>query len=157
MENIQKEELVALRQTNIGRLFQRAARAYSERALTKLHVRGHEGITLFHTALIANLDLEGTRISTLAHRAGMSKQAMGQLVTDLSTRDYIEKKPDPEDKRASLIFFTDLGWQLLQDAFLVKKEIEAEYAAVLGESEMAQLRDYLEQLLADSVNRVHGE
>ena len=150
MENINKEELVALRQTNIGRLFQRATRAYSDRALTKLHARGHEGITLFHTALIANLDLEGTRISTLAHRAGISKQAMGQLVTDLSKRGYIEKKPDPADKRAALIFFTDLGWQALQDAFLVKKEIEAEYAAVLGETEMQQLRDNLEKLLAAS-------
>ncbi len=150
MENIQKEELVALRQTNIGRLFQRATRAYSELALQKLHARGYEGITLFHTALIANLDLEGTRISTLAHRAGVSKQAMGQLVTELSKRGYIEKKPDPADKRASLIFFTDLGWQLLQDAFLVKQEIEAEYTAVLGETEMAQLRIYLEQLLADN-------
>ncbi len=147
MENIDQQELLALRQQNIGRLLQRAVRAYSERALQKLHSHGHAGLTLFHTALIANLDIEGTRITTLAQRAGISKQAMGQLVVELSKRGYIQRQPDPKDKRATLIFFTDKGWQFLQDAYLVKKEIEAEYATILGEDGMIQLRNSLERLL----------
>ena len=151
MENIDQQELVALRQGNIGRLFLRAARAYSELALQKAHHYGYSGLTLFHTALIANLDIEGTRITTLAKRAGISKQAMGQLVADLTERGYIHRQPDPADKRASLIFFTEKGWQFLQDAYRVKLEIESEYAQVLGESEMVQLKESLERLLAATV------
>jgi DNA-binding MarR family transcriptional regulator len=144
---IEKEVLVALRQQNIGRLFQRAARAYSELALEKLHEAGHEGLTLFHTALISNLDLEGTHIKVLAERAGMSKQAMGQLVGELEKRGYVHTQPDTKDKRATLVTFTEKGLDFLQDAYHVKKAIEKEYTAVLGRSGMRQLWTLLERLL----------
>lgn len=147
MTDINREDIVALRQQNIGRLFQRAARAYSELALQKAATFGYEGMTLFHTALISNLDEDGTRITTLAHRAGISKQAMGQLVKELEAKGYIERKPDLEDKRATLVVFTEQGWQLLQDVYQVKLEIEAEYTAVLGEENMAMLWQLLNSLL----------
>lgn len=150
MNKSEHEDLLALRQQNIGRLFQRAARAYSEIAMQKVQQSGHDGLTLYHTALISNLDVDGTRISTLAERAGMSKQAMGQLVNELEKRDYVKREPDPDDKRATLIQFTDLGWQFLQDAFEIKKEIESEYAAILGDEGMAILRDLLSQLLGNA-------
>ena len=145
-----RPELVALRQQNIGRLFQRAARAYSELALEKLRASGrYEGLTLFHTALISNLDIDGTRISLLAERAGISKQAMGQLVDELERDGLILRTPDPSDKRATLIKFTERGWQFLQDAYQVKLEIESAYGQVLGEEEFAALRSLLEKLLAN--------
>jgi len=43
--------------------------------------------------------------------------------------------------------FTDSGWEFLQDAFEIKKEIKAEYAVILGEDGMNTLRDLLYQLL----------
>ncbi len=147
MKNIDSKELVALRQGNIGRIFQRAARSYSDLALTKLRDYGHDGLTLFHTALISNLDLEGTRTTVLAQRAGVSKQAMSQLVVELEQRGYIERVPDPNDGRASLVKFTEQGWQLLQDAYQVKKEIEAEYTAILGEMGIKELWRLLETLI----------
>jgi len=147
MDELKRDELLALRQQNIGRLFQRAARAYSELAMAKVMEAGHDGLTVYHTALISNLDIEGTRITILAERAGITKQAMGQLVNDLEKRGYIRRESDPNDKRATLIKFTELGWQFLQDAFELKKEIEAEYAAILGEQEMNTLRNLLYQLL----------
>jgi DNA-binding MarR family transcriptional regulator len=148
MDDIDKSQLEALRQQNIGRYFQRAARAYSDLALEKLRGCGHEDLGLFHTALISNLDIDGTRISTLATRAGITKQAMGQLVSELEEKGFIQRQPDPTDKRASIIHFTERGWQFLQDAFRVKLEIESEYAALIGQAEFEQLRTLLEKLLA---------
>jgi DNA-binding MarR family transcriptional regulator len=148
MDSINQQELEALRQQNIGRLLQRAARAYSELALEKLRALGrYAGLTLFHTALISNLDVEGTRISLLAERAGVSKQAMGQLVDELEREGLIRRDPDPSDKRATLIKFTERGWQFLQDAYHVKLEIEATYAAALGEAQLHTLRTLLEALV----------
>ncbi|HEX2620137.1 MAG TPA: MarR family transcriptional regulator [Phototrophicaceae bacterium] len=141
------ESLEAMRQQNIGRLFQRAARAYSELALRKLQAHGYEHITLFHTALISNLDTSGTRISTLADRAGMTKQAMGQLVAELEEGGYITREIDPIDKRATLIYFTGAGWKLLEVAHQLKMEIEAEYIAAMGEVNMRTLRNLLEMLI----------
>ena len=140
-------DLEVMRQQNIGRLLQRAARAYSELALEKLRSYGYEGLTLFHTMLISNLDTDGTRITILAERAGISKQAMGQIVADLEERHFIVREPDPSDKRAALIQFTDQGRQFLRDSYLVKQAIEAEYTALLGEAEMSELRDLLQKLV----------
>lgn len=148
MDANERRELEALRQQNIGRLFQRAARAYSELALEKLRALGrYEGLTLFHTALISNLDIEGTRISLLAERAGVSKQAMGQLVDELERDGFVVRVPDPSDKRATLIKFTERGWQFLQDAYQVKLDIEATYATILGAEQFATLRSLLDTLL----------
>ncbi len=149
MKQVDKQKLLALRQQNIGRLFQRSARAYSELALEKLHAHGHKGLTLFHTALISNLDIEGTHIKVLAERAGMSKQAMGQLGRELEKRGYIKAVQDTKDKRATLITFTERGWDFLQDAYAVKQEIERDYSEILGKKGLKQLSELLETLLRD--------
>jgi DNA-binding MarR family transcriptional regulator len=143
-----RAELQALRQQHIGRLLQQAYRAYNDQAITKLRERGHTGLTLAHTLLLSNLDLDGTRITTLAERAGITKQSMGQLAEDLEKRGYIARQVDPTDRRATVVRFTQAGWQFLQDAYELKQEIEAEYQAVLGTDEFAQLRGALQQLLA---------
>jgi DNA-binding MarR family transcriptional regulator len=143
-----QEQLRALRQQHIGRLLQQAYRAYNHQAIAKLRERGHTGLTLAHTLLLSNLDLEGTRITTLAERAGITKQSMGQLVEDLEKRGYVERQVDATDRRASVVHFTPAGWQFLQDAYELKQEIEAEYQDMLGEAVFDQLRATLRQLLA---------
>lgn len=149
---VSDEELAAMRQGNIGRLFQQAHRAFSQAAVQKLRARGHAGLTLAHSLLLSNLDLDGTRITVLADRAGITKQSMGQLVLDLEARGYIERRPDPADRRATRIRFTALGWQFLRDAYDIKQEIEAEYSALLGADRFQQLRAVLRQLLEHSAS-----
>lgn len=140
-------EIARLREQHIGRLFLQAHRVFSDLAYEKLHERGHIGLTIRHTALLANLDIEGTSISVLAERAGMTKQAMGQLVTELTDKGYVESIPDPMDGRARQVRFLERGWQFLQDAYHVKQEIEAEYASILGNEGLQQLRTLLETLI----------
>ena len=144
---IDLQQLDELRQQHIGRLLLRAQRAFSVRAIKKLRVRGHEGLSLAHTALLSNLDLQGTRITTLAERVGVTKQAIGHLVQDLEQKGYIARTADTDDRRATSITFTDAGWQFLRDAHQVKRELEAEYTATLGEEGMLALRSLLTTLL----------
>ena len=56
-----------------------------------------------HTQVFESLDPEGTRLTTLAERAQMSHQAMGEMVDELVRRGYLERLPDPADRRARLI------------------------------------------------------
>lgn len=139
--------IAALRQNHIGRLLLNAQRNYSLQALRKLRERGHAGLGLEHTNMIAQLDLHGTRMTTLAERLGVTKQAIGKVVGELEAKGYVRREADPADRRAAVIGFTAEGWRFLQDAHEVKQEIEAEYGAVLGAQGMQELRQLLTQLV----------
>ena len=145
--HVDPEQIAELRQKNVGRLFQRAHRDFNNRAIEKLRTRGHTELTLAHTTLLANLDIEGTRITTLAERGGVTKQAMGQLVLELEQRGYVARTADAADARATRVTFTEAGWEFLRDAYEIKLEIDAAYTAILGERRMQSLRSILNMLL----------
>lgn len=131
------------RKQSIGRLLLRAARDFAARASAQMCALGYPGLQMGHAALLANLDLEGSRVGVLAERAGMTKQAMGQLVKELEDNGYLERRHDPTDRRATLVTPTDAGSQLLVDVQKIVEEIEAEYAHVLGERSLQLLRSSL--------------
>ena len=136
-----------LRQQNTGRLLLRAFRAYNSRAVARLRERGHPAIGLAHTSLLIHLNLGGTRITTLAERAGMTKQAMGQLLTDLERAGYVVRSVDRADRRALLVTLTEASRGFYADAYEVQRELEAEYAAILGPDRLSALRMSLSALL----------
>lgn len=146
--SVDAQQLAELRRQYIGRLLQRAYRASADLAARKLNERGHTGLSLATTVALTQLDLEGTRISVLAERAGMTKQSMGQLVAELESLGYVSRLPDLADRRATLVQFTEAGWRFLLDAAAVKREIEAEYAALLGADGLDALRTMLEKMAA---------
>ena len=139
-------QLQDLREQHVGRLLLRASRAFNARATEKLRSRGYAGLTLAHLSLLPYLDANGTRVTILADRAGITKQGMGHLILDLERQGYIERVPDPTDRRAALVLFTEAGQRFLSDAVAVTGELEAEYAAVLGEQRLAVLRETLSVL-----------
>ena len=103
---------------------------------------GHE-VRTAHSAVFGNIDHEGTRLTQLAERAGMTPQAMSELVDDLVARGYLARIPDPTDGRAKLIVLTDLGNVALQDAFDTIIGIEAELEALLGRPGLLRFRKVL--------------
>lgn len=145
--NILSKDLLEMRENNIGRLFQHAARTYSERALTLLHERGFSDITLFHTVLISNLDTAGAQISAIAEKAGITKQAMGQLVNELEKKGYVKKTKSLADSRAYLVNFTERGKDALLAAHEIKVSIEEEYQELLGVDNVDKLRELLQILI----------
>jgi DNA-binding MarR family transcriptional regulator len=143
-------QLQELRERHVGRLLLRAHRAFSARAVEKLRERSYEGISLAHLNLLSHLDVEGTRITALAERGGMTKQGMGQLVRDLERQGYVALAPDPSDGRATLVRFTDAGQRFLRDAVAVTNDLETEYAAVLGQRRLHELKTTLNAIVEAS-------
>ena len=94
------------------------------------------------------LDDEGTRVSVLADRAQMTKQSMAELVGHLERLGYVERVPDPRDRRAKLVRATQRGKQLYAIAHEVVAEIEADWTRRLRKAKMSQLRTLLEELNA---------
>ena len=132
---------------NIGRLLQLALRDFQTRCAEKLHARGYTQLSATHLTILSYIDPTGTRIVTLAERAGMTKQSMGDLIRELETQGYVERSPDPYDKRAVIIKLVASNTTFLSDAYNIIAEIQAEYAAALKSSGVEQLRNLLKALL----------
>lgn len=92
-------------------------------------------------------DLEGLRIGDPARDAGVTKQAMGQMVKELERRGWVEVGPDPSDGRARRVCYTDEGLRLIRAAQQNVGELEREFQAVLGEESYGALRGGLSRLL----------
>ncbi len=131
---------------NIGRLLQLALRDFQSRCAEKLHARGYTQLSATHLTILSYIDPAGTRIVTLAERAGMTKQSMGEFIRELEAQGYVERSPDPSDKRAVMIKMVQSNTTFLADAYNIIAEIQSEYAATLG-SGAEQLRGLLKALL----------
>jgi DNA-binding MarR family transcriptional regulator len=135
-----------LRGLPLGRLLLHAHRRAQAASLAKLQQRGHAQVRPGHLPVITNLDVEGTRISDLANRAGMTRQMMGRLVRELEELDYVDSHSDPTDQRAVIVTLTDRGTRFLADAPAAIADVERDYANLLGADELRQLRDALVRL-----------
>jgi DNA-binding MarR family transcriptional regulator len=134
----------------IGRLLGLLLRTVSDELLARLDSAGFTDLRPAHNAVFAHVPAEGIRLTDLAARAGMTKQAMSELVVDLERLGYLRRRPDPTDRRALLIEFTDDGWRSVRTALQTFAEIEAELAERVGERRIRELRRTLEMLTSDA-------
>jgi DNA-binding MarR family transcriptional regulator len=81
-------------------------------ALSNLAARGC--LSASHIHITRHLALEGSRLTELARRAGVSKQAMGKLVEQCEAWGLVDRMADPRDARAVQIVFTPVGLAWLQ-------------------------------------------
>ena len=102
-----------------------------------------------HSAVFAQLGPDGARLTTLATGAGMTPQAMGELVDELEELGYVRREPDPVDRRAKLVRLTPLGEQTVASAAATITGIEHDLEDVLGTDGHAALRRMLERILAE--------
>ena len=126
----------AWRHANVGRLLNNAGRRFEARVLELMSEQGHAETRIAHVNPTRNLDVEGTRLTELARRASMSKQAMGELVDQCMELGLVERKADPSDGRARIITFTRTGLNWL-DAFREAVDVaEREMRTELGKAAM---------------------
>lgn len=88
------------------------------------------------------------RATDLARGAGMSPQAMGELLDEMESLGYLRRDADPSDRRAKLISMTPLGVEALQAGGRAIGGLESDIARLLGEEGRAELRRLLEKLIA---------
>jgi DNA-binding MarR family transcriptional regulator len=108
-----------------------ALMAHSEQAplqLANLAARGKISAAIVH--ITRHLDPAGTRLTVLAQRAGMSKQAMTTLVSECEAWGLVQRDSDALDARAKQVRFTAVGLQWLaafeQAVSQAQQELELE-------------------------------
>ena len=132
------------RVTHLGRLLGNALRRFDERvlrlmardvlvplALSNLAARDQVGAAHIH--ITRHLALKGSRLTDLASSAGMSKQAMGDLVTQCEAWGLVTREVDAYDKRAKKVMFTDDGLLWLGAFERAVAQAETEFRAAVGQ------------------------
>lgn len=143
---LKQEDLDHYRKNNVGQALLDVAKDFQKSALEKYSRAGHRQLQSAHQAVLTYLSLDGTRLTELAERASMTKQAMGQLVDEVERLGYVERIPDPSDGRAKIVRFTRKGRMLIKAGTEIGDEIQQKYASLIGEKKMQRLRDLLEEL-----------
>ena len=134
------------RRENLGLLLREPFRIGSEELTRRIAERGHPAVRTPHGDVFGFLDAGGTPVSELARRAQVTKQSMAELVAHLERHGYVERVPDPGDRRAKLVRATARG----EDVYAIAREalaaIEREWSERLGAEKLRRLRTLLEEL-----------
>jgi DNA-binding MarR family transcriptional regulator len=115
----------------------------------ELEGAGYADIRPTHGCVFRFVREDGMRLTELAHLAGMTKQSVGELVDDLVDRGYVERTPDPEDRRAKLICLTDRGTEAQSVATGLLADIEKRWAKRFGAARVKELRKLLEEAASE--------
>ena len=114
--------------------------------LQRARALGHTRLRPAHARLMVWIDWDGTRSTDIARAQDISKNAVGQLVTELEEMGYVERVADPRDGRAKIVRYTDAGMALLSDSLAIGSQLDTEVAAILGPERMAQFRSLLAEI-----------
>jgi DNA-binding MarR family transcriptional regulator len=133
---------------DLGVLASRLLFSLQEELFAKLAAAGYDDLHPRHGAVLAYLDEDGIRATELASLSGRHKQIIGRMVDELEELGYVERRPDPEDRRAKLIFPTERGLDQVRLGDEIVADIEARHAKEVGAKTYAEFRDVLRGVVA---------
>src|SRR5438105_508083 len=130
----------------IGALLRYPARAVQHRLIDGLNRAGFDDLRLPHMAVWQYPGPDGVRPSVLAERAGMSKQAMNQLLQSLERLGYLDREDVPGRGRARVVRLTERGRAAHALLEGLVADVEDEWRGVLGAERFAQLKEILQEV-----------
>jgi DNA-binding MarR family transcriptional regulator len=135
---------------DLGVLASQLTFSLQEEFFARLAAAGFDDLHPRHWAVLAYLDEDGIRATDLARLSGRHKQIVGRLVDELELLGYVERRPDPQDRRAKLVVPTERGLAQLRLGDEIVAEIEARHAEAIGGRNYAAFRDMLRGVVARS-------
>lgn len=141
----------------LARLLLAAHRTLAGDLVVELEERGWPDLRASQAALVLNVDRRfGTRLTELARRAGVTKQAMMVVVDELEVRGFVRRTPDPEDGRAKVVRLTARGRTLAAESRRAVAAVEARAKRTLGGRRYESLRETLDLLLESEEEEENG-
>lgn len=119
-------------------LLKEAFRTVETEMLEGLRNAGYHDLRGRHVTVLRGLTVDGARTSDLAREAGITRQAVAQLVAELCALGYVEQVPDPRDRRAKIVRFTPAG---LRGARIAVDLFQASESALAQRIGVRRLRD----------------
>ena len=144
---------VAPKEMLIGALLRVPAQAIQRRIIKELNAAGFEELRVPHMAVLQFPGPDGVRPGVLAERAGMSKQAMNQLLRSLEALGYIARSDTPDEGRARIVRLTKRGRAAYAKIHEILRDIEREWSAELGPKHFTQLKELLLRVWGSPLTR----
>ncbi len=137
----------------IGALLRVPAQAIHRRIISALNAAGFADLRVPHMAVLQYPGPDGVRPGILAERAGMSKQAMNQLLRSLEGLGYLTRSDDPGEGRARIVHLTKRGRAAYTKIHEILRDIEREWSTELGPRHFTQLKALLLRVWQSSLIR----
>jgi DNA-binding MarR family transcriptional regulator len=137
-----------LRGGDLGTLMRTGYHRTMEYVQARLEQLGFDDVRPAHMAIFQNLGPEGARIGELAERAKLTNQSVGYLVDYLEEHGYVERRPDPTNRRATLVCFTERGWDEADACAKILDQLDEELTTRMGAERLEQLQALLAEATA---------
>ncbi len=131
----------------IGLLVRLAYQHYSQAMDSALREAGFDDIGPSAGNVFPFVGPAGITVSELAELAQVRKQTMAQAVEQLEVAGYVERKPNPDDRRSQLVFLTERGTSVPPVTHAAAARVEERWAALTSPKELETLRRTLLRLL----------
>jgi DNA-binding MarR family transcriptional regulator len=120
--------------------------AVQQELYASLAEQGHPDVKPRHGAVMAYVEPAGSRATELARASGAHKQVIGTLIDELEQLGYVERRPDPRDRRAKLVVPTAQGLDEMHRAASIIATIERRHADAIGHHAYARLKRSLREM-----------
>lgn len=128
----------------LGELLEDVLHGLGSATRRRVRAAGFNDVRSAHDCVFRYLEPEGVRLRDLADRAGMTPQSIGEHVDELEQLGYIQRVPDPGDRRAKLIRPTARGTAMIEVGLDALRDIEREWNEAVGPRRLGQMRRALE-------------
>ena len=132
----------------IGLLLRLLYQHYAQDIDAALSEAGFGDIRPPHANVFPFVPPEGISVSELADLARVRKQTMAQAVEQLEDMGYVERRPNPHDRRSRLVFLTERGASVKPVTHATAARVEQDWARLTSPEELETLRATLLHLLA---------
>jgi DNA-binding MarR family transcriptional regulator len=133
----------------IGLLLRLVYQHYAQDIDAALREAGFDDIRPAHANVFPFVPADGITVSELAELARVRKQTMTQAVEQLERMGYVERRPNPRDRRSRLVFLTERGESVRPITHGAAERVEERWAELMSPKELERLRASLLHLLTE--------
>jgi DNA-binding MarR family transcriptional regulator len=108
--------------------------------------KGEPGLRASHHRVLGHVPPEGITVTELAERVGMTKQGIGQFVTQLTESGHLAVAASQDDRRVRIINRTAKGDASVRRLAALLEELEADWANRVGTKRYDEFRRTLDEL-----------
>ncbi len=133
---------------DLGFLLAKAMQRWNELLAARFAAAGYDDVRpSYGSVLLPLYEEDGLRIGELARRARLSKQTMTDMIRRLERDGLVERRSDPTDARASLIFLTARSRRFKPVAAKTLRELDRLVRSQLSADSVTELKSALRQVM----------